>query len=138
MPGKPSRGSLASEPKDHHEVFPNLFRVRLVGKWVLTEVCPTIPDEVCICAAASRQFSRSMEKSSSLALASPASKSNHRNGATSSPNPEELIVDCGLVMLNTSSGFACSHGGSGTLVLAVRSGMLLGAGAEGGTVCDSE
>jgi hypothetical protein len=79
-----------------------------------------------------------MEKSSSLALASPASRSNHRNGATSSPKPDELIVDCGLVMLNTSSGFACSHGGSGALLLVLRSGMLRGMDAEGGTVCDSE
>ena len=79
-----------------------------------------------------------MEKSSSLALASPASRSNQRNGATSNPNPEELIVDCGLVMLNTSSGFACSHGGSGALLLVVRSGILLGMGAEAGTLCASE
>ena len=39
-------------------------------------------------------------------------------------------MDCGLVMLNTSSGFACSHGGSGrfALVLCVRSGILRGGG----------
>lgn len=78
-----------------------------------------------------------------MADASPASRSNHRNGAISSPKPEELIVDCGLVMLNTSSGFACSHGGSGALVLFVRSGRLwdngaVPAGAAGVAGCATE